>query len=466
MKIESQIGIHNRFDIEVRNALTGELTQEATAFNIVLNQMWTQLVNFLSYHNNIHFGTGTGTLAPARTALFTWLGQKASTNETIIRAIPVSVWTKRIVINPEEFVGQTIREVAIGHSTAASSLVTHALLRDAEGNPISITKTNLDIVTIYATVFVTFSTQNANVKIIGMPNANLLVNYLVGGGTFPTCQFYAGEAPIDRSELQQFITAAPEGPLGTTGNIAVANWIRDAANRKASTPPSPAGRFASTVGNGHVVELGFGSANSSPVYSSLLPIAGVHAGQPCTGITLGVGNGEQTKFQLPSRNVRQNSIIVKIEGGPTDHFSKNLLAHLQGIQPPATLPGSSMRTLAWSPDGQYLAAGSDTSDSTRFRWYKRTGDTLAELTQPATLPGSNMQTLAWSPDGQYLAAGSDTGDATRFRLYKNLNNITEIDFNTPPTGTITSDYIVDGIHKTDQYVVDVAFSLQYGEVTP
>jgi len=42
---------------------------------------------------------------------------------------------------------------------------------------------------------------------------------------------------------------------------------------------------------------------------------------------------------------------------------------------------------------------------------------------------------------------------------------TQIIFDTPPAldDVITADYIVDGVHKTDQYVIDVSFAIQFGE---
>jgi hypothetical protein len=42
---------------------------------------------------------------------------------------------------------------------------------------------------------------------------------------------------------------------------------------------------------------------------------------------------------------------------------------------------------------------------------------------------------------------------------------TQITFDTPPAldDVITADYTVDGVHKTDQYVIDVSFAIQFGE---
>lgn len=31
-------------------------------------------------------------------------------------------------------------------------------------------------------------------------------------------------------------------------------------------------------------------------------------------------------------------------------------------------------------------------------------------------------------------------------------------------GSFTADYTVDGVHKTEQYVIDVSFAIQFGEV--
>ena len=466
MQVNTKIDIHNRFDFEVRDAITGELKQQATAYNIVLNQMYTQLVNFLTYHNNIHFGTGSGTLAATRTTLFTWLGQKASSNEELIKALPTSSWKKKIVLNPEEFVGSTITEVGIGSSATASSIVTHALLQDSEGNPISITKTSVDVVTIYATVYVTFSTPNTSVKFVGMPNANVLVNYLIGGALFPTCQFYAGGLPIPRDELQATIAAGIDPALGNTGAVTTANWTKDVNNRKATTPAT---RFATTVGNGHVAEMGFGSANTSPVFSSVLPVAGTFTGQAYTGVSVGTGNGSLTQFTLPSRNVRAGTITMKVDGTATAHTA-SASGFLAGVNPPTTMPGNTVLSLAWHTIGTdaYLAAGSWTSDATKFTWYKLVNGLLVAQTAPTTMPGNTIYFCAWHTIGSdtYLAVGSGVAAADRFRLYRNLNNITEITFASAPTGTITADYTVDGIHKTDQYVIDVSFALQYAEVTP
>src|SRR5690606_3379682 len=104
MGINTKATIRNRFDIEVKDIKTGEV-KKYQAHNIVLNQMWSRLVNFQSFFVNIHFGTGTGFLVPTRTSLFNHLGTKAATTEDYKYAYPTSYRTRKIVLNPEEYVG-------------------------------------------------------------------------------------------------------------------------------------------------------------------------------------------------------------------------------------------------------------------------------------------------------------------------------------------------------------------------
>ena len=158
MNVEQKVNIHNRFDIHIDNIETGE-HREVTAYNIVLDQMWTRLCGGSSYFVNIHFGIGTGTPIASRTSLFAHLGTKTAVDVEQVKALPVSRWKRKVVLNPEEFVGQTITEVGIAFGATASNLLTHAMLKDAEGNPISITKSDTDVVTIFATVFVTINNQ-------------------------------------------------------------------------------------------------------------------------------------------------------------------------------------------------------------------------------------------------------------------------------------------------------------------
>ena len=181
------LSIHNRFDIEVLNAKTGEVKQRAQAENVICDTLWTYLLDGTNeypsrYFNAIAFGSGTGTPAKTDTALFSNIGYKAMPSigsynyvdttkltTTIDKVNRVYSITGRVQLLETEFNGSTITEVGLVNKYWNSNKpITHAMLKDMNGNQISIAKTNTDIINIYATIF--FHWQ-------GNYNGNVLIDY-------------------------------------------------------------------------------------------------------------------------------------------------------------------------------------------------------------------------------------------------------------------------------------------------
>lgn len=149
--------IHNRFDVEVIDTKTGKIKQQAYGENVILNNLWSKIN--AQYFGYIQYGTGSGTPAATDTRLFAFLGGKAAgdfvdNNDT---ANHVYSARKKITLSEIEAVGSTITEVGIASGSTATDLLTHAMLKDMNGNQISIAKTSTDIVNIYATIFVKYS---------------------------------------------------------------------------------------------------------------------------------------------------------------------------------------------------------------------------------------------------------------------------------------------------------------------
>lgn len=152
------VSIHNRFDIEVIDAKTGEIKQRAQAENIICNALWARLLLPGDYFNYIHYGTGAGTPSSSDTSLFTFLGYGTPIDDDNVIGFDKDEHylslRKKIQLSETTAVGSTLTEVGIAYAAASNCLVTHAMLKDMNGNEISIAKTATDIINIYATVFV------------------------------------------------------------------------------------------------------------------------------------------------------------------------------------------------------------------------------------------------------------------------------------------------------------------------
>ena len=182
-KFELRTLIHNRFDVEVVDVNTGEVKQRVQAFNVICNALWTRLLNTNNgkwapnaYFNYVLYGSGTGTPSATDTTLFAQLGYKSISSSGYyypVFDVAHGVISRQasVIINSDENVGDTITEVGIGYSSTA--VVSHAMLQDMNGNPISITKTATDVIKIYATIFIHFPAGGWN-------NGSVLIPYSGG----------------------------------------------------------------------------------------------------------------------------------------------------------------------------------------------------------------------------------------------------------------------------------------------
>ena len=162
--LELQASIHNRFDVEVIDAATGEIRQRARGYNVICNALWERLFTEDASHrwkpqpyfSFVLYGDGSGTPAASDTELFELLGYKPITDRTLSRNVASGVVYRQAVVTlqAEDAVDETLTEVGIGYDQ--THVVTHAMLEDMNGNPISIDKTDTDVIKIYATIYVHF----------------------------------------------------------------------------------------------------------------------------------------------------------------------------------------------------------------------------------------------------------------------------------------------------------------------
>lgn len=491
MKVKAGVNFHNRFDIEVRDAKTGELKQKGQAENIILDQMYSRLCNFQVYFHSIHFGRGAGTPTPERDTLFDRINSKQATNEEVVRALPTSKWTRRITLMPEEFVGETITEVGIGWRANVDSMVTHAMIKDAEGNPLSITKTELDVVVIYATVFI---------ELIGNTNQDLHFRELDGGGNDLISYLTGGSTPSSTIQLgryygNSFINSIGEPVHSKSGTVSV-----DIPNRTRKI----SARFGITEGNDEIASIGW-----HHVFRVNLP-SDTFTEASLTGITLGIGDGVQTEYTIPNRRIFD--LTVRLDGVVTTDYTVDLSDSVKGLPVPqdltvirrtgAVLQGVPIFIVATSGNyhrayiyysldgeriieilysvpswGRFLLEGGSvfvSTDLTHIHINDRVGtDGVIKIEngKPILLLGSEH-----TPSGKtwvnilhsmaYLTENGYNINLSPFYVSAPVQNvISTIKFNKPVSEgvVVTADYKVPYIPKNSDHVLDVDLELQFGE---
>lgn len=148
--------IHNRFDVVLHNRVTGDSRQVAVGYNIICDSWWNRY-NPGNQFSHIAYGRGSGTPSVADTDMFIRVGAGSATNNTWDES---HFWTdgylslrREYTIPAGTLTGTEFTEVGIAYDGSAGHVVTHAMLEDMNGNPISITKGVDDDLTLYATVY-------------------------------------------------------------------------------------------------------------------------------------------------------------------------------------------------------------------------------------------------------------------------------------------------------------------------
>lgn len=184
--LRMNISVHNKFEFTLLDE-EGRVKQKAYAYNIVLNNFWAAInasygLGSHSMFSHIGIGTGTGTPAATDTSLFTELTKvQIGDNRVITKAYPMStgVFTATFIATPT-YVG-TITEVGLFYGSKYGSsawdfiMVTHAMLQDAEGNSITIVKTDLDQLIVTATVYTTMTFPSNFIPVDPTSNAFLRI---------------------------------------------------------------------------------------------------------------------------------------------------------------------------------------------------------------------------------------------------------------------------------------------------
>ena len=334
-QVKHKAKLHNRFDIIVRDVVTGE-EQHYEAENILLDRLYSEVICNISANRRvgtqIAFGSGTGTLDATRTNLFTEVGRKTTSVEEVSFGETESYCVKKVVLLPAEYIGESFTEVGLAWTT--TGIETHALIEDSEGNPISIgPKTDTQEITIFSTFYVSFSSPGDQLQFdILSPtdesNNSYLLRFLLGlqarntssntnlsdTSTSPNSAgmaFFGSNCKLRKNYNSNRYNSDVLGDSVVNGPWVVV----DAQEKRLSTNVA---RFESSHANGKIWQVvnRVGSSNSdnrSIALRSVFPNT-AFSGLSLTDKAIGTGDGTSAGFTLPWDDHVWNSETIKVNG--------------------------------------------------------------------------------------------------------------------------------------------------------
>lgn len=499
VKANLNCSIHNRFDIEVIDTATGEIKQKAQAENVVCNQLWTRLFTPGTYFNYIHYGAGTGTPSSTDVSLFAFLGYDTPLTIDDVYSYDwnsgVASIRRKIQLSETTAVGATLTEVGIGYGPAASFLVTHAMLKDMNGNQISIIKTGTDIINIYATVFAHWAAagyDSENLKIMPTPSRSSAEDQY-GGFIFFLCGMYdTGKGRYLPTGICYDATNYPSNGKGIMFPPSSALSVTWTYNTATKTITSSIPRLTGATGNalGGITRAVFsyvlGGYNLyAPLIAMVDSAADWYSGSNVVGEAIGTGDGVTTDYSTDFGYVTNADIYVdglKITSGVTvDELSPanrktGYLGQLNQInasgnpflQRPMEL--SAPRSVCFE-NPNYATIGI-TNVTIKYAYVYMSDD----LTTWIKVADSSDRTfVSYTIPSAYknyrymkiVGYGSSYSDGAIVAVSSDAATDANIHFTTPPAvgAVITADYFTQTIAKDANHVFDLTVTIQLGEKT-
>lgn len=514
--------IHNRFDIEVVDAKTGEVKQRAYAENVVLDNWWLALED--AYVNSqpdkgpfyaVAFGNGQGLPSAADTDLFARFGFRRLRNAATFKNPSHNSYsiTKKVSLSETEFAGKVFTEVGLVSTDASNNYkrtTTHAMLKDMSGNQISLAKTDTDIFNISATVFLHWNFD-------GYTNGSIMVAldrpHSSYGDTYPImwiAQFIMGNvsgssAADEWTQLDYYIARAPisskRSSYSDTVNMSVngvSKKIELKCKRIGVGSQNLDARYA-VIGS---VDSAYGSGATT--YYHYAPFIVVKSGTDAipgtqiAGETIGTGDGTtkefKTKFSLVENAVVYLNGVEKTAGVRVDQNPwVNASRYIMGVNSESTL--DNIIPTEFAPLTHYdkyarfsLIDAPCPTDKTYYIYnpaYKDVGFEKVILQSGLTsvsLYVNNGIDDEWIYVGggttisddyknypflKVVCSFSQLKDGMFFDLYCEDIVVNNIHFDEPPPAgaIITADYFTKTIAKDENHVFDFSITIQLGEYT-
>jgi len=357
--MKAGMNLHNEFFIDCRNVQTGKVEQYK-AYNLITDAGIEVFLEALFacqtrwsgdylmsevWGAYIHVGEGDAVPDKEDTSLNDEIFNREAETYSTDWDLDTTTAThaRRIVIFPEEYVGKNFREVGL---SGGSDLHTRALIEDAEGNPITIEKTEFMEVTITVYVYLQLEHDiSGDFAFVDGADGNAIK------------RLFTDELPLNANQdwtlvagdSDQAIDVENDGAivgnqLGTSG-IEVQDMSENInfEERKVVFPL----RFQTADANGTVKELGFfWRVDDRPVFRGVLPFAN-WTGKDFEAEELGMGTGSEETYSANWDEIVEDSETVYWGGEEKTKDTDYTINYSLG-QVTATVPDGEAITMDYS----------------------------------------------------------------------------------------------------------------------
>jgi hypothetical protein len=364
MNIKAGAKLHNKHHLILTDAKTGKIKQEGWAYNAILNQGFTRLIGthfkkvsaqYRTVYGEVFgkggwagvtfVGSGTAAVSITDTQLGGYLDRKENSMHDAGEDISsLTAYHTRVAVWDETMLQNTaITEVGLGIDNQTTGLATRALIKDSEGNQITINKGTTDVLTIYSTVYLELShSYGSNFAFVeGVSpyrpvSGNFLLSWLAYNGepgwyTTPD----TGNFRIMAGTNKDGISSADGAVKSEVGNTLLrepsSDLTFDTTNKSikilsigtgggarfgASVANDPAGIWEIGVSCGikYAEGVSFTTNSEMSLFRAVMPITGVWPGTTITDEELGTGDSTTVLFQTTWAPVLTGTDIVKVAG--------------------------------------------------------------------------------------------------------------------------------------------------------
>ena len=319
MNIDASIKFKNNYRLQHIDTITGEILHDLEFHNVVLDQIIDTVRRTPEYSRLIGFGIaigdGSGIPSASDTQLFheikkfTGLTGDCSSKDNNTLSFSVSV---TIPANASEV--YDISEVGVcfwkpPSDVGGYKLVTHALILDSEGNPITVKKKDTDKVILNCELYITFESEdieNFNIDAF-IPGSQWLgtlgIQYLFGAATSLEAQRVSNAFVNGRYRAGSEIVYVN---CPSTYDLPSPSWVKDKDARTLTVNfgPSRLPEFSMPT---YIRGITFGRLGTIK-----LPNEAIFPRYKVSNITVGIGDGETTKFKCPLNYFIQESETIRV----------------------------------------------------------------------------------------------------------------------------------------------------------